>query len=188
VEIDGDLSTVELAAYIARYRLPPISGYRTEVNLRARDYLADLDRILIEGFVITIDYGYGAYEYYSADRRSGTLLSYSKHRIAENPLANVGNQDITAHVNFTALRDWGANVHLKTIGYCSQGAFLASLGLDQLVANELERNKGFKSELPKIKGLLFGMGDSHQVMLQYKGRQDFSNLRGLGLSNRLQRL
>lgn len=187
-EMDGNLSTSDLAAYIARYQLPKISGYRTEVNLRVKDYLADLDRILTEGFVITIDYGYSAHEYYSAHRCSGTLLAYSKHRVNENPLVNIGSQDITTHINFTALRDWGVNANLKALGYCSQGAFLASLGIDQLVARELERNKSFQSELPNVKGLLFGMGDSHQVMLQYKGKKDLANLRGLGLSNRINRL
>ncbi|RJQ80071.1 MAG: SAM-dependent methyltransferase [Desulfobacteraceae bacterium] len=187
-EIDGDLSTSDLEAYIKRYRLPKISGYRTEANLRVENFLANLNHILAEGFIITIDYGYCAHEYYSPQRRKGTLLAYSNHRVNENPLANVGNQDITAHINFTALSDWGEKSGLKTIGYCSQGAFLASLGIDRLVARELERDKTFQSELLKIKGLLFGMGDSHQVMLQYKGRKGLESLRGLSLSNRINRL
>lgn len=187
-EIDGELSTDDLRTYIERYQLPRITGYRTEANLRIRDYLARLNRILSEGVVITIDYGYGAREYYDPERRTGTLLSYSNHTINENPLANVGRQDITAHVNFSALRDWGEATGFKIIGYCSQGAFLASLGIDELISGELQRDPSFQNDLPKIKGLLFGMGDSHQVMVQYKGNRQINRLKGFALRNRRNRL
>lgn len=187
-EMEGDLSTDDLRAYIQRYELPGINGYRTEVNLKIKKYLTDLNRFLSQGAVITIDYGYSAREYYDAERRTGTLLCYAGHQVNENPLKNVGRQDITAHVNFTSLRDWGELLGLQTIGYCSQGAFLVSLGIDELITSRLEQEPGFQNDLLKIKRLLFGLGDSHQVLVQFKGKNSVDMLRGFRLSNRRHRL
>jgi SAM-dependent MidA family methyltransferase len=188
VEVFAELSTPDLSEYINRYRLPAINGYRTEINLRKWDYFRRLDHILSEGFVISIDYGYTAREYYSPDRNKGTLLCYCKHRVNDNPYANVGKQDITAHVNFTSLKDWGDRLGMKTVGYCPQGIFLASLSDDEIVSREMESNPGFQNELLKIKGLFFGMGDTHKVLIQYKGNQDFKNLKGFDIRNRVKML
>lgn len=188
VEIFAELSTPDLSEYINRYRLPAINGYRTEINLRKWDYFRRLDHILSEGFVISIDYGYTAREYYSPDRNKGTLLCYCKHRVNDNPYANVGKQDITAHVNFTSLKDWGDRLGMKTVGYCPQGIFLASLSDDEIVLREMESDPGFQNELLKIKGLFFGMGDTHKVLIQYKGNQDFKNLKGFDIRNRVKML
>jgi SAM-dependent MidA family methyltransferase len=187
-EIKGDLSTTDLQNYINRYQIPAIRGYRTEINLNISDYLNRLDNILSEGFVISIDYGYSARDYYSAERNRGSLLCYYKHTAHENPYRNVGDQDITAHVNFTSLKDWGAMLGMKPLGYCPQGIFLASLGIDEIVSNELETSPNFQIEMLKIKGLLFGMGDSHKVMIQYKGKRDLAGLRGFKFKNSLDRL
>lgn len=187
-EIKGDLSTTDLQNYIDRYQIPAIRGYRTEINLNISDYLNRLDNILSEGFVISIDYGYSSREYYAAERYRGSLLCYHKHTAHENPYRNVGDQDITAHVNFTSLKDWGARLGMKSLGYCPQGTFLASLGIDEIVSNELETSPNFQIEMLKIKGLLFGMGDSHKVMIQYKGKKDLAGLRGFKLKNSLDRL
>lgn len=187
-EITGNLSTTDLQNYINRYQIPAIKGYRTEINLNMADYLNRLDHILEEGFVISIDYGYAAREYYAAERNRGSLLCYHKHTANENPYRNVGDQDITAHVNFTSLKDWGEMLGLKSLGYCPQGIFLASLGIDEIVSNELESGPNFQIEMLKIKGLLFGMGDSHKVMIQYKGKRDLAGLSGFRLKNSLARL
>ncbi len=187
-EIKGDLSTTDLQDYINLYQIPAIRGYRTEINLNISDYLKRLDNILSEGFVISIDYGYSAREYYAAERNRGSLLCYHKHTAHENPYRNVGDQDITAHVNFTSLKDWGARLGMKSLGYCPQGTFLASLGINEIVSNELETSPNFQIEMLKIKGLLFGMGDSHKVMIQYKGKRDLARLRGFKFKNSLDRL
>jgi SAM-dependent MidA family methyltransferase len=103
----------------------------------------------------------------------------------ENPYLNPGVQDITAHVNFTSLKDWGEDLGLKAIGYCPQGTFLASLGIGDVVSRELEGRPGFEREFLKIKTLLFGMGESHDVMIQYKGEDDIQRLKGFELKNRI---
>jgi len=187
-EVRGDLSNTVLNNYINQYKIPPIKGYRTEINLNIWEYLRQLDNILSEGFVISIDYGYAAQEYYTTERNRGSLLCYHKHRASDNPYRYVGEQDITAHVNFSSLKNWGAVLGMKPMGYCSQGTFLASLGIDEIVSTELVSNPNFQTEMLKIKGLLFGMGDSHQVMIQYKGSRDLTGLRGFKLKNRLGRL
>ena len=188
IETVGDLSCPELSGYIERYNIPEIQGYRTEINLRIKDYLKAIGSILSEGFVISVDYGYSSREYYSEARNRGTLLSYYQHKISEDPYMNIGNQDITAHINFSALKDWGNGLGFKAIGYCPQGTFLASLGIDKIVAKELEKDPAFELELLKIKDLLFDTGESHQVMIQYKGTSDVQDLRGFKLKNRVNRL
>ncbi len=187
-EVYGDLSRPQLSTYIKRYDFPNIKGYRTEINLRIFEYLKRLHHKLLEGFIISIDYGYSASEYYSEERYQGTLLCYSKHMTNENPYINIGNQDMTAHVNFTSLRDWGNELGLRTLGYCPQGTFLASLGIDKIISKELEIDPHFHKELLKIKNLLFDMGESHQVMIQYQGERNFPTLKGFMLKNRMNRL
>lgn len=188
IEINWDLSSPELSRYIEKYKLPKIQGYRTEINLRIKDYLKSIDSILSEGSVVSIDYGYSSREYYAEERNKGTLLCYYKHKINENPYTNIGNQDITAHINFSALRDWGNDLGFETTGYCPQGTFLASLGIDEIASNELQKDPAFEQELLKIKGLLFGMGESHQVMIQHKGKSNIQDLRGFKLKNRANKL
>ncbi|CAB1060006.1 SAM-dependent methyltransferase, MidA [Olavius sp. associated proteobacterium Delta 1] len=187
-ETKGELSTVDLHNYINRFQIPAIRGYRTEINLNILNYLNRLDDILSEGFVISIDYGYSGREYYAAERNRGSLLCYHKHRVNQNPYQHVGDQDITAHVNFTSLKNWGAMLGMQSLGYCPQGIFLASLGIDEIVSNELANSPNFQIEMLKIKGLLFGIGDSHKAMIQYKGKRDLAGLRGFKLKNSLARL
>jgi SAM-dependent MidA family methyltransferase len=187
-EIYKDLSAPDLADYIDLYQIPAIGGYRTEINLNIGKYLQQLANLLAEGFVISIDYGYSAREYYAAERSRGTLQCYHQHRVNQNPYLNIGEQDITAHVNFSSVKDWGESLGMKSLGYSPQGIFLASLGIDEIVSGELESRPDFLAELPKIKSLLFGMGDTHRVLIQYKGQKDIGNLRGFALKNSLSRL
>jgi SAM-dependent MidA family methyltransferase len=185
IEVYRNISTPEVADYIRKYKLPQIKGYRTEINLRIKDYLDRANDHLSEGFIISIDYGYSARQYYAEERNKGTLLCYSKHTLNENPYLNPGNQDITAHVNFTSLKDWGEDLGLKAIGYCPQGTFLASLGIEDIISRKLGGIPDFERELLKIKTLLFDMGESHQVMIQYKGKGDIQGLKGFKLKNRI---
>ncbi len=185
VEHLGPISSDEITNYIKRYGLPEVEGYRTEVNLRARELVRELEEVLREGFLIVIDYGYTAREYYTEERQRGTLLCYWRHQLNEDPYRHIGDQDITAHVNFTALRDWAEELGLMPVGFCNQGAFLVSLGIDRFIEKALQGSEGFWMEVPKIKGLLFGMGDSHRVLILYKGRRDIGGLRGFTLKNSL---
>lgn len=109
-------------------------GYRTEVNLAALDWLQTVSKKLQCGYVISIDYGYSADRYYNP-MRQGTLQCYYQHSYHNNPYINIGNQDLTAHVDFTALQRQGELLGLQTVGFTQQGMFLMALGLgDQIAA------------------------------------------------------
>ncbi len=134
----GPLSTPELAAYfeqvgVADHDWP--EGYTTEVNLAALSWLETLTRKLKRGYVITIDYGYEAHRYYHPRRSRGTLQCYRHHRYHDDPYCFVGEQDITAHVDFTALQRQGDRCGLDHEGFTPQALFLMALGLgDRLAA------------------------------------------------------
>jgi SAM-dependent MidA family methyltransferase len=90
---------------------------------------------LQRGYILTIDYGYPAHRYYSPTRSQGTLQCYSQHAHHSDPYRAIGRQDITAHVNFTALEQYGELVGLETLGFTQQGLFLMALGLGDRIAD-----------------------------------------------------
>ncbi|MCX8031561.1 MAG: SAM-dependent methyltransferase [Thermodesulfovibrionales bacterium] len=168
--------------------LLPFQPYRTEVNLKIKEWLKKVSKKLQEGFILTIDYGYCTDEYYCEERNKGTLLSYFKHQVSEDIYSNIGQQDITAHVNFSSLHKWGKESKLKTLGFTSQGAYLISLGIDEMI-EEIYGNSPDVFELAKIKGLILpqGMGESHKVIIQYKGELN-PDLKGFALRNQIKKL
>ncbi len=188
-EIKGHLSTDALADYIRNFSIELLKGYRTEINLRIKDWLETVNEILTEGFVLTIDYGYPTWDYYSEDRNRGTLLCYYKHQVFEDPYKNIGAQDITAHVNFSSVKKWGKELGFETLGFCQQGTFLISLGIDEMI-NELYGNSpDYLFEVAKIKRLIFPgtIGETHKVMIQYKGTAN-PELRGFSIKNQKDKL
>jgi SAM-dependent MidA family methyltransferase len=189
VEERGELSTEELSGYIREFSAGLSSGYRTEINLRIRGWLQEISSVLKDGFLMTIDYGYSAREYYDDERSKGTLLCYYKHNYNDNPYQHIGKQDITAHVNFSSLRKWGGETGLKTLGYCPQGTYLTASGIDEVIMELYKDSPDYLSEISRVKGLIFpqGMGVSHQVMIQYKG-QGMPDLRGFSMRNLVKNL
>lgn len=97
--------------------------YRSEINLAALDWITAVADRLHRGYVLTIDYGYPAQRYYHPALSEGTLQCYYQHAHHSNPYLSVGQQDITAHVNFTALERQGEQCGLRTIGFVQQGLF-----------------------------------------------------------------
>jgi SAM-dependent MidA family methyltransferase len=200
VEVERPCSS-NIAAYLQDFSINLPNGYKTEINLKIKDWLTEVSKKLERGFILTIDYGYSSAEYYSDERSTGTLLCYYKHQVNEDPYRHIGEQDITAHVNFSSVKKWGEELGLRTDGYCPQGTYLVSLGIDQAITDlycnspdpfSTPKNPGFFGdpfEMAKIKGLIFpqGMGVSHQVMVQSKGI-DEAKLRGFTLRNRAGRL
>lgn len=187
VETPGPLSTPLIGDYIDDFDIRLAEGYRTEVNLVMKDWLRDASGLFGEGFILTIDYGHSSRDYYNEERTRGTLLCYHKHRMNENPYENIGRQDITAHVNFTALKKWGEEMGLKPLGYCRQGPYLVSLGIGEKISG---LRQGDPLELERLKNLFMPgtMGDSHKVMIQYKGSRRRPELQGYKLSNKLESL
>ena len=150
VEITDQISTPEIAEYfklvdIDLFSFADIEGYQSEVNLQALDWVKVVSDKLLKGYVLTIDYGYQAARYYNPVRREGTLQCYYQHHRNNDPYWNVGRQDITAHVDFTALEKQGNLSELETLGFTQQGLFLMALGLGDRL-NELSNNQGFSVE------------------------------------------
>ncbi len=139
VEVTGELSTPRLAEYFDLVGIDftqsgYTDGYRSEINLAALDWLSIVSGRLQCGYVLTIDYGYPASRYYNPRRSQGTLKCYYHHRHHDNPYVNIGQQDITAHVDFTALERWGDRCGLDKVGFTQQGLFLMALGLGSRIA------------------------------------------------------
>jgi len=179
----------EITDYIKRFDIDLLPGYRTEINLRIRDWLNEAAAALAEGFILTIDYGYTSREYYSEERSKGTLLCYHKHQFNENFFQNIGKQDMTAHVNYSSLKLWGEEMGLRTLGYCPQGTFLAASGIDEIITELYAGSQDYLSEVSKIKTLILpqGMGETHSFMVQYKGNGS-PRLRGFSMRNQMENL
>lgn len=135
VEVIGEPSTSQLTNYFNLMGINlPSEGYRSEINLAALDWLSLVADKLQRGYLLTIDYGYPAERYYNPARRQGTLQCYYRHRHHDNPYVHIGRQDITAHVDFTALERWGELCGLEKVGFTQQGLFLMALGLGTRIA------------------------------------------------------
>jgi SAM-dependent MidA family methyltransferase len=182
-EISGPPSTPALEEYFSLYGAPLEEGQRAEVNLKALEWMERVNRALRRGFAMTIDYGYEAPELYHPDRWNGTLLGYFRHTTSSNPYERIGRQDLTAHVNFTALIRKGESLGLKRAGYTEQFRFLASLGLLQDL-EDLENDSPGSSDPAFLKNKLAmrnllipgGMGSLFKVLVQSKGVDSVSLL------------
>ena len=104
-------------------------GYRSEIGLQAESWLKTVGEKLDQGGLLLIDYGFPAEEFYHWDRVDGTLMCHYQHTAHDNPFEHIGHQDITAHVDFSAVAAAGLEVGLKLSGYASQADFLISLGI-----------------------------------------------------------
>jgi len=107
-------------------------GFISEINFNAEDWLASIEEKLTTGVIVLIDYGYPQHEYYHPQRNKGTLNCFYRHRHHSNPFLYPGLQDLTAHIDFTAIADSGVNNNLNLIGYTSQSSFLFGAGIAQL--------------------------------------------------------
>lgn len=168
-------ATDRLKDYLQQLRVSLPKGFRTEINLQAIDWLRDIAGVLQKGFVLTIDYGYPSSDLYSASRRQGTLLCYHKHHISFCPYENVGAQDITTHVNFSALNHWGVKNGLQYRGFTNQASFLLGLGLTQHL-NKIEKEQkdnsiNFSQQAVMLHSFLNDMGKKFKVLIQDKGLQ-----------------
>lgn len=183
VEIEGELSTPRLREYFTELGITLEEQQAAEVNLAAQGWMDRMARALRKGFVLTIDYGYTAEALYSPLRPHGTLIGYYRHTTQTDPLARLGEQDLTAHVDFSNLMRRGEAQGLKTTGFTSQKNFLLGLGLAGYLATleqwEPDPVRQFKTRLA-VKNLILptGMGEVFKVLIQHKGveRTDLSGL------------
>jgi SAM-dependent MidA family methyltransferase len=166
-EVLGTPSTPQLLEYFEQAEIPILSyadGYRTEVNLAAIDWLQTISSKLNKGYLLSIDYGYTSQRYYNPQRSQGTLQCYYQHRYHSNPYLHIGQQDLTAHVDFTSLIRQGNLLGLQELGFTKQGMFLMALGLADRIAKPgtLERRQALHQLIEPI-----GLG-GFGVLLQGK--------------------
>jgi SAM-dependent MidA family methyltransferase len=173
-EEPGLLTSADIELYFEEQHITLREGQQAEVNLESCQWIQDVGRRLDRGFVMTVDYGHEAAELYNERHMRGTLLAYSEHRASEDFFVSPGEQDLTAHVNFTALDVWGRRAGLSRTGCVSQMAFLVALGRANEFADLYDEDSG---EVERIRARLLlkslinpeGMGETFQVFIQHKG-------------------
>ena len=112
-------------------------GYRSEIGLRAEAWVRSVGEKINRGVLLLIDYGFPRREFYHAQRRDGTLMCHYRHTAHDDPFFYPGLQDLSVHVDFTAISDAAREAAMEPAGFASQGAFLLSLGaLDRLAASQ----------------------------------------------------
>jgi SAM-dependent MidA family methyltransferase len=126
---DRPLAAGALRSTAEAFALAP--GYVSEISLAARGLVRALAGCLNRGALLFIDYGFGQREYYHPQRASGTLMCHYRHRAHADPFFLPGLQDITAHVEFTAVAEAGIDAGLKLLGYATQARFLVNAGVLQ---------------------------------------------------------
>lgn len=122
-----------LASAVAA-RMPSLPGYVSEINLQGEAWIAAMGSWLERGAALLVDYGFPRSEYYHPQRAGGTLMCHLRHHAHGDPFTAPGLQDITAHVDFTAMADAALEAGLQVLGYTSQARFLMNAGLMDLLA------------------------------------------------------
>jgi SAM-dependent MidA family methyltransferase len=140
----GPPSTAALAERLAAEAIQLVPGQQAEVCLAIEGWLAAATAPLLRGSVLLIDYGYPAAELYSEDRDS-TLRAYSRHRVHADPFVAIGRQDLTAHVDLTAVARAAAAAGLDELGVTTQAKFLAAVGAGELLV-ALQSEEGMTLE------------------------------------------
>jgi SAM-dependent MidA family methyltransferase len=133
--------TPEVRLHFQGLDMLPGEGCRAEVNLEAPRWMNEAASALRRGFVLTLDYGYEASELYAPWRSDGTLLCFYRHNPSGDPYSRIGQQDMTAHVDFTTLRRAGEEAGLATVGLTPQAEFLTNIGISDALptlGNEIE--------------------------------------------------
>lgn len=165
----------KLKNYLEQLQVNLPKGFRTEINLQAIDWIKDIAGVLQKGFVLTIDYGSPSSDLYGPRRSAGTLVCYHKHNKNCCPYINIGNQDITAHVNFSALYHWGLKNGLQYSGFTSQASFLLGLGLTEYLNKQEQNSKTDPADNTQkailLHTFLADMGKKFKVLIQNKGIQ-----------------
>ncbi len=175
-----------------RARIEPLAlspGYTSEINFMAEAWIRSVADVLKQGALLLIDYGFPRAEFYHPQRTAGTLMCHYRHRAHDDPLILVGLQDITAHVDFTAIAETGREAGLALLGYTSQAAFLIGSGLEQLMAASDPEDARAHLELTRqVKKLTspHEMGELFKVMAL--GRDVPEPLPGFTLQDRRGRL
>jgi len=150
------------------------AGYVSEINFAAEDWLKSIAERLQQGVIVLIDYGFPRHEYYHAQRKQGTLMCHYRHRTHPDAFVYPGLQDVTAHVDFTAMADAALEANLKVIGYTNQVSFLMGAGLLELAVlndeSDVKKQMETASQIKKLT-LPHEMGELFKVIGFSKNRE-----------------
>ena len=143
------------------------AGYISEINFAAEDWIKSIADRLKQGFILLVDYGFPRHEYYHPQRNQGTLMCHYRHRAHADPFVYPGLQDITAHVDFTAMADAALAAGLKVKGYTTQVNFLMGAGLAELAAaieqSDMKKQMEVAAQIKKLT-LPHEMGELFKVI------------------------
>ncbi|HEV3149160.1 MAG TPA: SAM-dependent methyltransferase [Chthoniobacterales bacterium] len=127
-------------------KLPPRpAGYKTEVNLAAINWIANLATKLERGYVLAVDYGFRGDEFFSPYRTNGTLQCRAQHRLFASPFHEIGHADITAHVDWTRLAKRAQDCGLSVTGFTDQHHFITGI-ISELLCDQFSGNADAKTQ------------------------------------------
>jgi SAM-dependent MidA family methyltransferase len=140
-------------------------GFVTEINLAAEDWLKTMADQLQQGIILLIDYGQTQSSYYHPERNQGTLMCHYRHQAHGDPFAFIGLQDITAHVDFTAMADKALEAGLAVNGFTTQAHFLLGSGITQMCQEneDVKKQLDFANQVKKLT-LPQEMGETFKVI------------------------
>ena len=169
--LEGPVSSPRLSNHFADLGVTLEPGWRAEISLAAIDWVRDMARRLTRGFAILIDYGHEATELYSVTHSTGTLTSFVRHTSAGAEavppaawLRDPGEQDLTAHVDFTSVRRAAEAGGCRVLGFLDQTYFLMALATERLDAFDLRQRLALKTLV-----LPGGLGSTMKVLVLAKG-------------------
>lgn len=161
----------EVKAFVEKYAVKPAEHERVDASLIAQKYIREIAAALRQktGYCIFIDYGYVQDEMY-AGRHLGTVTSFRQHTITDSPYDSPGEQDITVHVNFTALAGEARKHGLEPLAWITQAQFLIGIGEESQFAEAFEECKLPQEHAKRalqLKHLITpeGMGESFHVLV-----------------------
>ena len=129
--------------------------------------MTQVAQVMDRGVVLTIDYGHTADDLYGPERKQGTFLCYYSQTTTEDAFDRVGYQDMTAHVDFTALARIGARAGLEVTGFTNQMSFLIGLGMEQMLESLPPESPEFFAAIQLLRP--DGMGRTFKILVQHTG-------------------
>lgn len=169
----GELTDGRLAEYLRQVGVQLDDGQIADIALDIVPWLRSVSRVLARGFLMTIDYGDTAPQLYAPHRREGTLRCFFRHTLVPDPLIRIGDQDITASVDFTLLVEMGRRFGLEPVEFVSLRRCLLDLGLLERVERLMQTGNApdatLKDRLALKHFLLPGaFGENFKVLVQRK--------------------
>jgi SAM-dependent MidA family methyltransferase len=152
--------------------LPPSGRYLSELGLAARAWVRSVAASLERGVLLLIDYGFPRHEYYHPQRSMGTMQCHYRHRSHGDPFYLPGLQDITVHVDFSAIAQSGVEAGLEVLGYANQAQFLVNCGITEVLAEEDPNDVRRYAPLAAAANLLLSpaeMGELFKVLALGRG-------------------